>query len=803
MHSQLTLKLSALLACFGFFGWMDGNAQSYTNVAPQLNVNALPQSVNFGSGVSFYDFDEDGLDDLSFTMTNDSLVFYRNTGDGFELMPSFIYGDGESKCALWVDYDNDHDLDLILSVNFGLHYVFNNDGNFNFTDVSFEAGMYGVQERHYGLSFSDFDKDGDLDMYTCVYAFDAGTVPYHTLNHLFRNDGDGTFTDITEEAGVGDGIRLSFQSVWFDYNLDGWEDLFVVNDRLFANSLYKNNGDGTFTDVSDEAGIQFAGQDPMTATVGDYDNDGDLDIYLTNTGVPGKLPKLLRNNSDDTFSDVANDAGVTIPHWTWGALWVDYNNDAWHDLYVATGNPSPVVPFMPNRFFESNGDGTFSNAVGQFADAPSVRSFAIAKGDHNNDGFYDIAVLNHDIYDAELWENTPNSNHFVKITLEGTASNSMAIGSWIKVFAGGQQYTQWTMCGENYLSQDSQHKIFGLGEYTFIDSIQVTYSLGHTDTYYNLAADEHYHFVEGETYSVEVEPNGPVQLCEGESVVLEAGEHFSYLWSTGAEEASIEVSQSGTYVVTVTNPFGIQKTDTVEVVVNPLPEILESVTNVSCYGANNGELLVQNTTGVDIAQVNWSNGVTGNPLTGLGPGSYNYVVIDIAGCTAEGSAEIVEPEQIELTVIATPENEGLQNGTLVVFANGAQAPITVFVNGVEQTGVVITNLEAGSYQVDIIDANGCTVSTEVNIELIVGVDERTFSEVQVYPVPAVNSVNVVNPFPANATLNVYDANGRLVMVTALKSGLNTVQLDLPTGDYVLWMDGQSGQRIARLIVVKS
>ncbi|MGF1564413.1 MAG: FG-GAP-like repeat-containing protein [Flavobacteriales bacterium] len=796
-------KLGALMACFGFFGWMDFGAvaQSFSNVAPALGVNALPQSVNFGSGVSFYDFDNDGLDDLSFTMTNDSLVFYRNTGDGFELLPSYIYGDGESKCVLWVDYDNDGDLDLALSVNNGRYRLFNNDGNFNFTDVSFDAGLYGVPERHYGLSFSDFDKDGDLDMYTCVYAFDAGPVPYHTQNHLFRNEGDGTFTDITVEAGVGDGVRLSFQSVWFDYDHDGWEDLFVINDRLFANSLYKNNGDGTFTDVSQAAGIQFAGQDPMTATVGDYDNDGDLDIFLTNTGVPGKLSKLLRNNLDGTFTDVAPAAGVTIPFWTWGAVWIDYNNDTWHDVYVTVGNPSPIVPFVANRFFENNGDGSFTSALGEFSNAPSVRSFAVAKGDHNNDGFYDLAVVNHDIYDAQLWQNSPNSNHYVKITLEGTVSNRFAIGSWIRVFAGGQQYTQWTMCGENYLSQDSQHKIFGLGESTFIDSVQVTYSLGHTDTYYNLAADAHYHFVEGETYSVAIDPEGTIQLCDGENIQFDAGEHHSYQWSTGATDSTIEVSQSGTYVVTVTNPFGIQKSDTVEVIVNPLPVILESVNMVSCFGLSDANILLQNTSGVELSAVTWNDELSGNPLENLGPGTYTYTAIDAAGCLAEGSAVVTEPEEIDLTAIVTPENEGLSNGTLVVFAMGAQAPVTVYLNGQEQTGAVISNLPGGDYTVEVVDANGCTASTAITIEVVVGMDELSSVRAMVYPNPATNVVNVTNPDGFFNHLRVYDELGRMVFQTALHPSLNTLRLELTPGTYIVWMDSAQLTAVHRLTVV--
>lgn len=777
--------------------------QTFNNVAAEKGVSALPQSINFGSGLSFYDFDQDGLDDLSFTMTNDSLIFYRNTGDGFELQPSFAFGDGETKSVIWVDYDNDGDLDLAVAVNNGRYKIYNNDGNFNFTDVSFDVGLYGIPERYYGLSFCDYDKDGFLDMYVCVYALDIGPVPYHDENKLFKNNGDGTFTDVTIEAGVSDGVRLSFQAVWFDYDMDGWVDLFVINDRLYANSLYKNNGDGTFTDVSAEAGIQFAGQDPMTASIADFDNDGDLDIYLTNTGIPGKDPKLLRNNGDGTFTDVAASHGLNLQHWTWGGLWVDYDNDTWQDLYVCSANPSPLNPIVTNFFYGNTGNSQFLNANSAFLDNHQAWSFAVARGDFNNDGFYDIAVLNKDPYDVFLWENSGNENNYIKMTLEGTASNKMAIGSWIKVYAGGNQYTHWTMCGENYLSQNSQHHIIGLAHYEVVDSLQVIYSLGHTDTFYNLEVNNWYHFVEGETYHLAIESDGPLSVCEGNVVTLDAGEHDNYSWSTGEDSRFIEVNESGSYSVTVITEFGIVITDEVDVTIAPNPNLLVSVNNALCFGQENGSITLQNIAGVPTAEVQWSNGQTGDELINIGADEYEFVFTDLNGCTVTGTATVTEPSPIVLETFVVDAQDG-QGGTIVVFAAGAVNPLVITVNGEIISGGVIDELLPGIYEIVVTDAQGCTNSTTVEVQNIVKVlENERLSDVRIYPNPAHDHFFIaLDHLVKQLRVSLYDLTGRMIHSSEHhNTQLVNQAFDLPKGTYLVHVsDDQGVERTFKLLV---
>lgn len=713
-------------------GW----PQTFTDVAESLEVTAIPNSLQYGSGMSFYDFDKDGWDDLSFTMVDDSLVFYKNMGGTFEKLSSFMYGEGRVKHLVWVDYDNDGDLDIGLTTFEGKYQLFQNDGNFNFTDVSAEVGLMQAEERYYGMTFADYDRDGDLDMYVTCYEQLGDEDYFSRLNHLYRNNGDGTFTNVTNEAGVGDGIRLSFKGVWFDYDMDGWPDLFVINDRAFKNSLYKNNGDGTFTDVSEEAGVQLGGQDPMTATVGDFDNDGDLDIFMSNTSAPLKRGQLLVNNGDGTFSQLAEDYGVDVFGWTWGAVWVDYNNDTYQDLYVANGHPNLQNFNIQNFFLRSVGGLFFTDMTNMTMVGGDIfRSYSTARGDIDNDGFYDIAVLNRAPHDVNLWHNSRNDNHYIKITLTGTASNIMAIGSWIRVYIDGMQYTQYTMCGENYIAQNSQHHIFGLGDTTMVDSVQIEYVLGHTDTYYNLPADSSYYFTEGDTYQVSIEAMGSLTICAGDSVTLDAGEHHQYSWSNGHTERYLVVQNSGDYWLTAENEFGVvAHSDTVTVTQVPQPFIEAQVEHPVCFGDSSGSISLENLQGVPPAEILWDNGMSGAQLDSLPAGVYNYTFTDTNGCVATSEVLLQQPMLLTVLIFSFPEANG-SDGAISMVINGGESPYTILIDSVLNQGTFIDGLQAGIYVITIIDDNGCVFTQEVEVQSTVSVTQFGQESFGLYPNP--------------------------------------------------------------------
>ena len=216
-------------------------------------------------------------------------------------------------------------------------------------------------------------------------------------------------------------------------------------------------------------------------------------------------------------------------------------------------------------------------------------------------------------------------------------SNRQAIGSWIRVYAGGETYTQWTLCGENYLGQNSQHHIFGLGQLTQVDSVSVHYNMGHTDWYYNLPVNASYHFTEGETYTAQISADGPLIQCAGDTILLDAGDHANYLWSTGDTTRYLEVTASGGYAVTLINPYGISTTASIEVVFTPAPDVSAIANAVTCNGLSDGNIELFNASGIDAETVIWDNGATGVSVFGLTAGWYTYTFTDVNACSTTGT----------------------------------------------------------------------------------------------------------------------------------------------------------------------
>ncbi|MDX1407710.1 MAG: VCBS repeat-containing protein, partial [Saprospiraceae bacterium] len=315
---------------------------------------------------------------------------------------------------------------------------------------------------------ADFDRDGDLDLYIGNYGFAASPPP--DTNTMYLNNGDGTFTDVTAITGTADSTRQTLAVTFFDYNNDGWEDLYVSNDRVdFRNALYHNNGDGTFTDVSAASGTGIT-IDAMNAAVADYDNNGYLDIYITNTLVGSAL---LSNNGDGTFTDMADSSGTAFDgRIGWGGSFVDYDNDLHPDLYVSCS-----IPFsgLPNAFYINDGTGNYSEpyaTTGGLQGIDYARSYGNAIGDFNNDGKYDLVVCNIDPNTFHLWENIDtNTNHWFKLKLTGTNSNHYAIGTWIETWIGGQKYLQTIHTQQAFMAQYSHTLIIATGSNSAIDSL--------------------------------------------------------------------------------------------------------------------------------------------------------------------------------------------------------------------------------------------------------------------------------------------------------------------------------------------
>ena len=465
--------------CITVVGWFllfistPGASQSitFTNVANQMGINHIYSGQFLGGGVSFCDMNNNGLEDISLTSGSGEIIaIYSNHVQSFtNIAPQLNLSDSaESEMITWVDTDNDGDRDLLVTNFMGPTKLYRNDGNYVFVDITASANLPTDTLPTTAACWGDYDNDGFLDLYLCNYSYvnNLPAVP----NMLFRNNGDGTFTDVTATADVADSTRQPLAVVFLDYNNDGWQDIYIANDKRNGNTLFRNNGDGTFSDVSAESHSDLA-FDAMGLAVGDYDNNGYPDIYVSN-GEEGN--GLLRNNGDGTFTEVADSAGVAVNRVCWGANFFDFDNDGDLDLYVSVSHGTVD---HENALFENLGDGTFSRVSGAMIGGDEYQSFGNAIGDFNNDGYCDIAVLN--INDPfVLWENSGGSNNWIKLQLEGTISNREGIGSIVEIYRNGEKFIRSTHCGISYLSQNSSILTIGVGESDIVDHLVVKWPSG-------------------------------------------------------------------------------------------------------------------------------------------------------------------------------------------------------------------------------------------------------------------------------------------------------------------------------------
>lgn len=480
-------QISLLLFVF-FTGLLQAQI-SFEDQAADLGVQLSCGTTYLGNGVSFYDFDNDGWDDMTLnTEFGQEIRFFKNTNGTFvEIFPTIPYFEYQTKQVNWVDFDNDGDNDLFVTSDYEGNRLFENTGDMTFVDISVSSGIITTNEFSYGASWGDYNNDGFLDVFV------SNRTALHN-NILYRNNGNGTFTDVSIEAGISASGHGSFCSAFLDINNDGYQDIYISNDRpLNPNILYKNNGDGTFSDISVSSGTDVT-IDAMTVTVGDFNNDSWFDIYITN-GPIGNV--LFKNNGDETFTDIAVSSGTVFNSISWGASFFDAENDMDQDLYVCGEFDANQTNFLLAAFYTNNDDETFNLSNECFPD-DNRAAYSSAVGDLDNDGYPELIVTNSFDQDIFFWKNTtPQTNNWVKIKLEGTESNRDGIGSVIEVSVNGEKQYAYTHNGEGYLSQNSATKIIGTGTHTTIDYIKVKWLSGIVDIMYDVPVNQQINLVEG------------------------------------------------------------------------------------------------------------------------------------------------------------------------------------------------------------------------------------------------------------------------------------------------------------------
>jgi hypothetical protein len=758
-------------------------AQDFVDQAAQLGVDVLVSGSELGgSGLSVYDFDEDGLDDISICTSTGQLKFYHNTGNGFELLSLGVIAAGITEHLVWVDVDNDNDLDIYFTTFQGRQFLYLNNGDFQFEEATAASGLPLYTGYYFGASFADYDLDGDLDLYTSKYNLDnVNPSDISQYNKLFQNQGDGTFIDVTLSAGVFKPPTLSFQSVWLDYNDDGWPDIHVINDRSPVNFFFHNNGDGTFSEIAGALGIGFPGNDVMSNSVADFDQDGDLDIFMTNTGVvnQGTHSLFLVNQGNESFEELAEEYGIADYVTGWGAVWIDADNDTWQDLFFVTESELSFY-YHKNNQGESFTESNDLISVGEFS-----TSYCSSKGDFNNDGYADIAIQSENPHPPYVLMNQGGENNYIKVTLQGTLSNTKAIGSWVKVYVGNAVYVEYTHCGENYLGQNSQHLIFGLGpDVSVVDSVQVIYPSRHVDTYYELLSDTSYVFTEGETYICEItSANEALEICEGDSILIDAGEHISYLWNTGDTARTIWVNSASTYTVSTQNLYGILATDSIEITENLNPLISSMTTNPLCNGDSTASILLTNLTGVAADSIVWSTGEVSDMLQNIPAGNYGYTYYDINGCRTSGSVPILEPSAMTFFATSTPEIDENENGSISISVFGGTPPYDIYLDTILVSNQ-IDSLPNGDYNFTIVDANMCTDTLSILVDFLVNTDVPEKIIVELYPNP-VSNVLTIQSQQSIEDVSVLNTSGQMVKQFSQTQNNQYSFTDLPNGTYIV------------------
>lgn len=493
-----------------------------------------------GGGAALFDFDNDGW--LDIFLVNGSTLgaqpsaskapvshLYRNQRDGTfadVTVQSGVArsGWGQGVCA--GDYDNDGDTDLFVTY-WGQNALWRNNGDGRFTDVAAEVGLSHNKTRWgSGCSFVDYDKDGDLDLFVANYIdLDLQKTPARGSNEyctwkglpvvcgprglppgenlLYRNNGKGAFTDVSEASGVGKVKgRYGFTSIVSDYDNDGWPDIYLACDST-PNILFHNEGDGTFTDIGllsgvavNEDGQEQAG---MGVSAGDYDRDGWIDLVKTNFA--DDTPTLYRNQGKNIFTDMTFPArlGVNTRFLGWGAGFIDFDNDGWKDIFMVNGHVYPEVdtlnsqsPFKQERvLFWNLGDKTFydvsSDAGAGVLDRRASRGAAF--GDLDNDGGIDVVINN--LNDRpSLLKNMGDRRNWTLLQLVGTKSNRSAIGARVTISAGGVKQVDEVRSGGSFLSQNDLRLHFGLGRAAMIERIDVVWPSNRKESYFNLKANQ-------------------------------------------------------------------------------------------------------------------------------------------------------------------------------------------------------------------------------------------------------------------------------------------------------------------------
>jgi len=598
-------SITSILTFTLFTFCFTAKSQTFQEVSDSSGIAHLCFSTSkMGAGVAFFDYNNDDLLDIYLTGGYNTDKLYRNLGNGNFMDVSTQAGLGitSSQVTMGVatgDIDNDGFKDIFITTwgapgagmgNTSPNILLKNNGNGTFSDIS---TVVGINDSAWSLSasFGDYNLDGWLDVYVGNYVDTTGVI-YDSLgqivgfshtgqpNFLYLNNGNGTFTEVAEYLNVND-IGTALSVAFTDFDNDHDMDIYVANDfgewnipnRLFRNEYPLDS----FTEVSVQLNANAAIYG-MGIAIGDYDEDLDLDYYVTNLG----RNVLYNQGANNIFQDVTNFAGVTNQYTVdsllttgWGATFFDFENNTYLDLFVTNGQ-IPSAPFIAthpkdaNKLYKNNFDGTFTDVsiLEGVSDSSFGRGFSC--GDYDNDGDLDllVGVVDNDInssFHTLLYRNDlTNGNHWVKVKLRGIEANRDGYGSLVRIVTGGRSFIREIDGGSSHASNNSSIAHFGLGTYTIIDSLIVTWPGGKMQYLTSLSVDSMYYIIE--QMPPQIFTNLQYIICQGDSIFI-GGDYQN---------------QSGIYYDTLVSQGGIDSIIVSDLVV--IPFVINNLQSEICEG---------------------------------------------------------------------------------------------------------------------------------------------------------------------------------------------------------------------------
>ncbi len=721
-----------------------------------------------GCAVTIVDWNGDGLDDIiRLSQGHDCFVEVQQTNSQFYTVHLGDFGSGNSAWAMTcADVDHNGYVDVIADGPgaIGLLKTDNNGTGAALTWLS-NSGFF-LQNA----TFADFNNDGWIDLFCC---------DDNDASHMYLNDGTGnllvsTLVSFAVNPGMVYGNDPAdsgnYGSVWVDFDNDGDMDLFVAHCRQASSStsdfrrkdrLFVNDGNNNFTDQSSAYGIEVSSfAQTWTASFGDIDNDGDLDLMVTNHDRPSQI---LENDGTGHYTDITPTTGFclncTDTITPIESVMEDFDNDGYADIFVTGSN---------SRYFHNNGDKTFTR-VNNLFNNNRMESFAI--GDLNHDGYIDIYASYAGIYtnptsvDDVIWTNKGGTNHFITLNLKGTVSNHSAIGARAMLYSSLGIQIREVRAGESYGTCNSEQLHFGMGAVTTIDSIIISWPAGGSQTIYAPAVDQFLTIIENTCVSPpsNLVANGPLHICAGQTLTVTAPAGYNYLWSNGDMTPSINITQIGEYNVQITEAGNNCPAVSATIIIPDETPVISAAGTLEFCSGQTVDLFGP----AGVAGYMWSNGETTQNITVAQSGTYtldiqgfcstwtsNQIAVNVHTAVAPTSNNVTLPVPGSTTITATGLNvswyDAITGGNLMATGNNFTTP---FLNNTTDYYVQTADVYGGGLgPVGIKYANPTYSGNTTNAKQIFTVTSNC----------TLISVKVYTDTPGDRLIELRDANNVLV-----------------------------------------